>query len=309
MNGFDEFILDTGRVLRAIARFVTRYLGAALSLVGGGAVAVAPLFVNEDVDTWIVVVVIVGVLLSAFVAIGQDVLIRSLRADVRAEGEVARDREALAVRDILHKALERLESLRKRAGASNSREKIDGKYESVLETVIGGLKGYFQEPELKVTVNYYRLCKSGDYYSLRVPDSTFEVNRPVLDMCDPEGLEIVSRTLRGESAYCHDIRNRSVPTGVTKERKYRCFASHPAAVDGQIYGMVSMNTPKPGGLNEKRAMSYLMAFGTILASAEAAFGQSSPHTKGQPFCIPAVKGTLTEHGAGEEGLSSTQGDM
>lgn len=304
---FDRVILAIGRFWRALGLFVLRYLGAFLTLVGGGLVALAPLTTSANVNGWVITAVIVGVGLSATVAIGQDVLIRSLRKDVSAAGEVVRGEEAVAVRDILYRAIERLESLRKRAGNSQSRDKIDGKYESLVETVVGGLKGYFDEPGVSVTVNYYRLCKAGDHYSLRVPDGTFQVSRPVLSMDDPEGLEIVSRTLRGESEYCHDILDRELPEGVPNERQYRCFVSGPAAVDGQIHGMVSMNTATPGGLNEQRAKAYLMAFGTILASAESAFGQSTPHVKGETFSIPQTESTLTGHAVSADAQSNSPG--
>lgn len=299
------FLRLLGRLLKALAKLIksnwtdsVSYLGALGIIVGGCMVALPPLFTapedGKQADVgWAVVLIIVGVCVSAAGAIGQGVAMHRLRRKLRDVTLLARSDEAVAMRSVLHRNLERLEELRRVSSSSTSQAKVLGAYKPLVTGVLGRLQAYFERDGVPVRVNYYRLGKSGGDYFLEVVDNTFEVRRTKITAKEPEEREILLRTLRGDSEYRADM--ETPHAGQDSERAYRCFASVAAVVDGQIHGMLSMNTTAPKGLPERLAMEYLGLFGLILAVAESCVGLSVPHTKGEDSGMSALVSTVSAH--------------
>lgn len=307
MKAIVSFLKLLGRLLKALGLLIksnwtdsVSYLGALGVVIGGCMVALPPLFTDPPAEGekqpdvgWAVGIIILGVLVSAAGAIGQGVAMHRLRRRLRDVTLLARTDEAVAMRSVLHRNLERLEELRGVSSSTTSQSKILAAYKPLVTGVLGKLQAYFERDGVPVRVNYYRLTMRDDKYVLEVVDKTFEVRRSVITGEKPEDREILIRTLRGEGEYREDM--ETPDGGQDPEPAYRCFATVPAMVDGKIHGMLSMNTTAPKGLPERLAMEYLEVFGLILAVAESCLGMSVPHAKGDDPGMSALDSTVSAH--------------
>ncbi|WP_427174305.1 hypothetical protein [Arthrobacter sp. 92] len=289
-------------------KYVTSYAGTAAVILGGGLVAILPVFLEKDqpkdwgsdiVTTacWIGV----GVALAAVGSIGQSASLLKLRKTLDDSTRQATVAEAVAMRSVIHRNLERLEAIR-RVSTSQSEAKRLAEYSPLVADVLGKLQGYFERGGTPVKVNYYRLTKDdAGNYRLEVVDKTFSVRRAIISGDVAEDRPILVRTLRGGGEYCPDM-DDSVwhddgshePHTPAARRDYRCYASVAAVVDGNIHGMLSMNTPTPKGLPEKLALEYLEVLGLILAVAESSLGLSQPHRLGEPIGMSEVESMVEE---------------
>lgn len=303
--------------LKVVARFigrnwkyVTSYIGTLAVIVGGALVGILPVFLEKDQPKdWGSEVVTtacwigVGVILAAVGTVGQSASLVKLRKRLKDSTRQATVAEAVAMRGVIHRTLEKLENLREVSKSQNESKRLSA-YNPLVTDALGKLQGYFEKLSgAAVKVNYYRLRRdSQNRYYLEVVDKTFSVRRTTITAKNPDDLPIILRTLEGGGEYCPDMDDAEwhkegghCAHKPAKRRDYACYASVAAVVDGNIHGMLSMNTPVPRGIPEKLALEYLDVLGLILAVAESMLGISQPHKKGEPTGMSDLVSTVEEH--------------
>jgi hypothetical protein len=281
-------------------RHVSSLLGTFAVIIGSGLVSIPPVFLDLDDDQknwteirWTAALVLFGVILAAVGSVSQSAALIRLRKKYDGARAAATVAETVAMREMVHRSLELLETLRQVSASSQSMPRRLAEYRPLVSGMIGTLREYFSRDGVSIKANYYRLEKEDGRYVLRVIDRTFEARREVIRGDDEEGRDILRRTLRGDWEYCEDIQADHRHHRQGENRDYRCFASVAAEVNGQIHGMVSLNTPIPGGISEDLAREYLKFAGLIFASAESSLGLSVPHKKGQPTGMSEAAATVS----------------
>lgn len=237
-------LLESEGVVRPFGvEIFQKHLLIALLLIGLGCAAVGP------------------ALLAAAIR-GADALQAKVETEVRGQN-------LWLYEDILVPMMERLHAV-----VDSPAEQTERHYYTLISKACGEAASFLQNEENPVRVNYYRLKGRSGSESLDVVFKTRKVDRPKLDRSTPSGEMILERTLRGDGEYCFDLQGADSHLGdPLSPRKYRCFASVAVKSDGIVYGMLSANTKKPGGM-EASSESFLQLFASILAIAEAKLGEA-----------------------------------